>query len=369
MRDVTVPWNPVEALEVFVGLLDHSETATPRSTAFYDHLCEATSRLAGLSRAVVFLWDEDRHRVRAAGSANVSLEAFDDVRVSASNVPIARTALIENRVVFTDRDFEEAIPPLLAERLQPRNLACTPMSASGRSFGVIMGERESDGALTDTEAHTLWMLGKVAALAASARVATRHQERSRQLDERIALARDLHERVTQRLFGLGLALGVEGPLSDEARERCLQEVGAASRELAAAMQRPLSPLAEATDTRLADELERLAAQAPMRPVWEPDVAVPERFEALAQAVLAEALRNARKHARPTGIDIALAREGDALVLQVVNDGTDGQRPSSGLGLKLAALEALHQGALVEFGPEGRGRWKVRLVMPLEDPTP
>src|SRR6478735_9389888 len=115
MRDTTVPWNPVEALEVFVGLLDHSESATPSSSAFYDHLCEATSRLAGLSRSVVFLWDEDRHRVRAAGAHNVSLDAFDDVRVSATNVPIARTALVENRVVFADRDFGEAIPPLLAE--------------------------------------------------------------------------------------------------------------------------------------------------------------------------------------------------------------------------------------------------------------
>ncbi len=366
MNDESVPWNPVEALEVFVGLLDHSETATPSSTAFYDHLCEATSRLAGLSRSVVFLWDESRRRVRAAGSHNVGLEAFNDIKVSTKNVPIARTALVENRVVFAGHDFADHIPAELAERLAPRNLVCTPMSASGRSFGVIMGERESDGEITETEAHTLWMLGKVAALASSARYATRHQERSRQLDERIALARDLHERVTQRLFGLGMALGVPGPLPDEARERCLQEVGAASRELASAMQRPLAPLSEVTDTRLHDELQRLSGEAPLRPQWEPDVAVPAHFEALAQSVLAEALRNARKHARPTGIDIALAKEGDALVLQVVNDGAPGQRPTSGLGLKLAALEALHQGALVEFGPEGRGRWKVRLVMPLED---
>jgi hypothetical protein len=36
-----------------------------------------------------------------------------------------------------------------------------------------------------------------------------------------------------------------------------------------------------------------------------------------------------------------------------------------MGLRLAALEALHHGALVEFGPE-RGGWRVRLMMPLEE---
>ena len=92
--------------------------------------------------------------------------------------------------------------------------------------------------------------------------------------------------------------------------------------------------------------------------------MPERFEGLAQNVLAEAVRNARKHAQPTGIDIALAQDRDALVLQVVNDGVGALPGHSGIGLRLAALEALHHGALVEFGPEESGRWRVRLLMPL-----
>jgi hypothetical protein len=39
-----------------------------------------------------------------------------------------------------------------------------------------------------------------------------------------------------------------------------------------------------------------------------------------------------------------------------------------MGLRLAAVEALGRGALVEFGPEGADRtdWRVRLMVPIDD---
>ena len=63
--------------------------------------------------------------------------------------------------------------------------------------------------LTDAERHALWTLGKTAALAASVRIATSQQGRARLLQARIDLAREIHERVVQRLFGVSLALGSE----------------------------------------------------------------------------------------------------------------------------------------------------------------
>jgi hypothetical protein len=35
-----------------------------------------------------------------------------------------------------------------------------------------------------------------------------------------------------------------------------------------------------------------------------------------------------------------------------------------MGLRLAAVEALGRGGVVEFGPLGDGEWRVRLVVPL-----
>jgi hypothetical protein len=47
--------------------------------------------------------------------------------------------------------------------------------------------------LTDSERYLLWTIGKVAALATHARIATRNQELAKQLQERIDLAREIHD--------------------------------------------------------------------------------------------------------------------------------------------------------------------------------
>jgi signal transduction histidine kinase len=355
-------------LGVFVELLSAVDMASPASAEFYDRLCEATCRLAHLRRAVIFLWDDALREVRAVGSFDVPLELFSEAYVSTENVPIARVALASDRVVAVQSRFEEHVPAEFVQALRPQNLICTPMSAGGRWFGVLMAERVQDGPLDEAEEQTLWMLGKVAALAASARIATRQQERARRLAERIELAREVHESVIQRLFSVGMVLGAEGQLSEPDRQRCLEEVQEAARELRAVIQRPAARAADPPERSLAQTLSRLSAEHPdlgLRVQWERGADVPERFEALAQNLLVEAVRNARKHSTPSGIDVALAQDGDALVLQVVNDGVRPTPVGSGMGLRLAALEALHHGALVEFGPEESGRWRVRLMMPLE----
>jgi signal transduction histidine kinase len=363
-----LPWEPIEALGVFVELLSELESATPASGHFYDRVCEATCRLAHLRRAVIFLWDDARREVRAVGSRQVSLEVFSASDVSTENVPIARAALAGDCVVEVHERFQEHIPAELVRVLAPRNLVCTPMSAGGRWFGVLVGERLTDDPLTEADRQTLWTLGKVGALAASVRISTSEQERARRLSERIDLAREVHESVIQRLFAVGMVLGADGDLSVADRGRCLEEVQQAVGDLRVVVQRPLARTSRPTSRTLAQTLGRLTDEHPdlgLRVQWEPGAEVPERFEGLAQNVLAEAVRNARKHAQPTGIDIALAQDRDALILQVVNDGVQPLSGQSGIGLRLAALEALHHGALVEFGPEESGRWRVRLLMPLE----
>ena len=57
---------------------------------------------------------------------------------------------------------------------------------------------------------------------------------------------------------------------------------------------------------------------------------------------------------------------DAFVLEVVNDGVGPVRRAAGMGLRLAALEALQSGGVVEFGEREPGTWQVRLVVPHDE---
>jgi len=92
------------------------------------------------------------------------------------------------------------------------------------------------------------------------------------------------------------------------------------------------------------------------------VPVPRGLEALAQSVLAEAVRNARKHARPTRVDVRLDQSEGAWVMEIANDGVSGRIGSAGMGLRLAALEALQAGGIVEFGAREPDGWRCRLTV-------
>jgi signal transduction histidine kinase len=83
-------------------------------------------------------------------------------------------------------------------------------------------------------------------------------------------------------------------------------------------------------------------------------------------VLAEAVRNAHKHAEPTRVSVNAGQRGGAFILEVINDGVRGEgRRGTGMGLRLAAFEALQVGGFVEFGARDGDKWQVRLVVPID----
>ncbi len=357
----------VEPLEVFVELLAELETDTS-STEFYDRICEAICRLTTMRRAAIFMADAARRRVRAVGAYGTPFEQMAALRPTLVNTPIAQQALLEDDVVVVSERIEEAVPSDYAELLGITTLVCTPMSAAGRAYGVICADRGGGRfELSDGERHLLWTLGKTAALVATARNATRQQERARHLGERLELAREIHERVLQRLFGVSLALSAEQPLERTERERIRAEMQEAIGELRRALERPLAPLPRDTGTTLADELDRLRASPdlPVAVQWPDGVTVPPALEPLAQSMLAEALRNIGKHATPDRVEVSVERDLDTFTLEVRNDGVSPGARGGGMGLRLAAFEALQQGGVVEFGSFPDGGWRVRLVVPLE----
>jgi signal transduction histidine kinase len=162
-------------------------------------------------------------------------------------------------------------------------------------------------------------------------------------------------------------LGAEQPLDRNERERCRIEMQEALADLRRALERPLAPLSAETGTTLAAELERVRKSPGMvvEVDWRGDSTVPPDVEPLAQSVLAEALRNIAKHANPSRVEVAVARDQGEFILEVRNDGVGTGSGDPGMGLRLAAFEALQQGGVVDFGPFEGDRWRVRLVVPLQ----
>jgi signal transduction histidine kinase len=186
------------------------------------------------------------------------------------------------------------------------------------------------------------------------------------------LVRQVHEQVIQRLFGLGLVLGSGQPLQGEALERARAEVEATQADLRQLLHGPQLKTGAPTAMRMAEEVERLQRThdaVELHADLEDGVEIPERLESLAQSVLGEAVRNALKHGAPTGLHVTLTRRDDALSLTIDSDGAHGGSvggSSTGIGLRLAAVEAMQVGGLLEFGATGEGGWRVRLLLPAID---
>ena len=367
---------PVDVVDLIVGLLgevDDEDFHTGPRSEYYSRLCEAVCEVVGMDRALLFLKDDVRRAVRPMGS-----HGFDADVVAELNLPLDGSGLVrqgigqEDVVVLTPARSQEHLPAPYVHAFALRTVACTPLRAAGRWHGVIVSDRGGRGfRLSPAERARLLRLGKTAALAATVRVATRQQLLNQHLSERLTLARELHDSVIQRLFGITALLRSGEPLTAGERERCAEEAERAMNELRDLIERPMAPeLVEPSAATLRDELERihgLPGQTPLDVSWDDGCVVPPDYEPLAQTVLREALRNADKHARATTIAVEVSCDDDALHMTVVNDGVlagDGRGRGAGVGLRLCALEALRHGGLVEFGSMDSDHWRVRLVAPL-----
>ena len=353
---------------MLVELLGEHHGSIPAGE-FYDRLCAAVCRLTRLRRAVLLLYDEAYQSVRVVGSHGVDPRILRHLEGTLNETPVAQRALEDDDVIVFSGDLSEHVPERFLGVVATEAIACVPVAAGGRWLGVIFGDQDGERfELEESERLPLRTLGRAAALVASVDQATRERERAHRLDERIALTRELHEQVIQRLFALSLVLGAEGGLTELDRARAHDELGLVLGELRGALERALAPPERETKVTLRRVLSRLSESDDRVQVrWQNGVRVPPRIEPLAQSVLAEALRNIGKHAQPRRIAVEVGESGGALSLEIANDGAS-STPSggAGLGLRLASIEALQHEGVLEFGPIGEGRWRVRLVCPLSE---
>lgn len=302
-----------------------------------------------------------------AGSAGVERELVMQIEGSLDETPMAHRALREDRVVEASEELDREVPPRYAKFAGITTLTCAPVAAGGSWFGVIFADRGGGRFSLDAEERrTMLTLGRLSALAASVERSTRQRERAHQLDGRIALIREIHEHVVQRLFGVLLALGSDAELTPEDLRGCHDELQRVLADLRSALGRPVGPppvpQPRTSLQELVGGMDRLREN--LRVDWGGGVEVPEAIEPLAQSVLTEAVRNADKHAPGEPVAVTVRAAQDAFTLEVSSGGPPVPTGrGSGWGLRLLMLEALRHEGLLEYGPAEPAGWRVRLVVP------
>lgn len=180
--------------------------------------------------------------------------------------------------------------------------------------------------------------------------------------ERRRVERNLHDGAQQRLVALQLDLRLLEDAATSSGQPELAELSAnAQRGLRCALDelrdlaRGLHPLVLDSDG-LAPAIRQLADRSPVPVTVAVDVErLPAGVESALYFVASEALANVAKHAGASEAAVTVVRRGDAVTLEIQDDGVGGARPSTGSGISgLADRIDAAGGTLRILSPPGAG---------------
>lgn len=262
-----------------------------------------------------------------------------------------------------------------------RSLLVVPLKVKERLIGVVRIDHNAPNAYTPRHAELALAFANQAAVAIeNARLYARAQEAA-MLEERQRLARDLHDSVTQALYGTTLyaeaaarllAVGDYATATDYVRDvgHTTQEALREMRLLLFELRPPdlaQDGLAAALRTRMAAVEGRVPGLSTVVEVRE-DIPLPSPVEEALYGVAREALNNALKHASARQVRLSLRREDAAVALEIEDDG-DGFDPATaahggGFGLRgMTERVARVRGILSVRSTPGQGT-VVRVEAPL-----
>lgn len=201
-------------------------------------------------------------------------------------------------------------------------------------------------------------------------------------EERLALARDLHDTVAHHVSAIAVQAQAGGVVAGTQPEKAAEVLAAIEQEASrtlAEMRSTVRVLREdgvaySPQPGVADLL--ALARADATPAVEISLAgslteLPGSVDAAIYRLAQEALTNAVRHARSaTRVEIDVRREGDVVRLRIADDGRidPGQRAEPGFGLLGMAERAQLLGGSLSAGPGPEGGWVVEAVLPAKVPA-
>jgi len=246
----------------------------------------------------------------------------------------------------------------------------------GRFLGVVEDvteRRRAEDLLRRSEAELRWRLASLREQAEERRRALAATLRAQE-EELARMAEGIEDEHLQQVAALGMRLeALRRRLSDDAQLEALEGLDRSVREVAGGLRGLLAELRprELETGGLADAIRRAAAT-----ILGPDAAVTvgddlpsepaDEVRTAAFRIAQEALRNVRDHARARRVEVRLAGDGEALLLEVRDDGVGPGAAPDGPGIASMRERAQLLGGSLRVGPGEDGGTVVRCRLPRRD---
>jgi signal transduction histidine kinase len=259
-----------------------------------------------------------------------------------------------------------------------------PIKLKGRVIGVLDAQSNQVRAFDESDLTVLQSLADQAAIAIENAQLYEQARRLAVVEERQRLARELHDSVTQALYGATLyAEAAARQLASgqvEMTSEYLRELRDTAQEALREMRllifelRPSILESEGLVTALRARLEAVEERAGLEVQFHVageaigNLRLPAASEEGLYRIAQEALNNALKHARARRVSVSLDRGERAVVLEIVDDGV-GFDPSTvveggGLGMEGMIERAAQMGGKLVLDSEPGGGARVRVEVPV-----
>ena len=218
---------------------------------------------------------------------------------------------------------------------------------------------------------------------------TRDEEARRRVgEERLRIARDVHDVVAHAMVAINVQAGVGAHLLDrdpEQARRTLKDIEKVSGEALSDLRSTLgmlredaaeddgAPVRPAQGLRELDELGESLRTAGIEVDLDVDPAtatLPASVTSTGYRIVQEALTNVVRHAGGSHARVRVTRGADALVIEVDDDGGDeasAAPPGAGQGVRGMRERAQAAGGTLEAGPQAGGGWRVVATLPTGAP--
>jgi signal transduction histidine kinase len=273
---------------------------------------------------------------------------------------------------------------VLAGRLRTAVIAAVLMLVYGANWDVFVDPHAANWVLAHLGGEALWVAAVLAGATAyrntlrwRAEVAHRFDDetRRRRAEERVEIARDLHDVVSHTLAVVGVHLNVAldafdtEPEEAKASLRLAQEVrGRAMTDLKAlvgVLREGEPPALEGLD-RLLGQVREAGLEVSFNEFGDP-VAVPAPVAATIYRVVQESLTNTVRHAGARRVVVTIRYAPDSVLVDVRDDGTGGGRTVDGHGIAGMRERVAALGGALTAGP-GRTGFTVRASIPITERT-
>jgi signal transduction histidine kinase len=228
------------------------------------------------------------------------------------------------------------------------------------------------------------LLDEYAARATRAEAEREREARRRVDEERLRIARELHDIVAHTVAAMNVQAGLAADAFDrqpDVARGALKQVRESGREALGELHATVALLRDGrtTSTTPAPTLDRLGDLVDRTATAGVDVTLhrdtgdrplPAVVELTVYRIVQEALTNIIRHTNARHAAVSVARDGDVLAVEITDDGTvdaAGSSPGATGGFGLVGMEERVSavGGQIEHGPQLGGGFAVRAMLPLE----